>query len=264
LTSVRKLLLLAPLALALAACGGGGKSTSESGNPLVDAADSTAQATSEKTSVTGKVFLPGQTLTLRGDGGYDHSTDEGWQHIAVSTPGDGVSAIDEIFVKGVLWMKSSLFAEALPAGKQWVKVDINKAGKNLGFNFKALMGQTPADVLKQMQRTRTPVTTVGTEEIGGVETTHYRAAIDTTKIPAADTFQKLTTAKYKPIDVWVDDDSHIRQARFDYTAKIDPAMAPRARVVLTMKLIDFGTTVDVEPPKASLVVDVSDPVGSGG
>ena len=36
-------------------------------------------------------------------------------------------------------MKSTLFASALPAGKEWVKVDINKAGKNLGFNFKALM-----------------------------------------------------------------------------------------------------------------------------
>ncbi len=262
----RTLLLLAPLALVLvlAACGGG-KSTSSSGNPLVDAADATAQAGSETTSMTGKVFLPTQTLGLRGDGGYNHATDEGWQHVVVSVPGAGAPSIDEIFVKGVLWMKSPvLFAGALPSGKQWIKVDVNKAGKNLGFNFKALMGQTPADVLKQLQRTATPVKTIGTETIDGVETTHYRAAIDTKKIPAADKFQKLTTAAYKPIDVWVDEDGRVRQTRFDYTTKIDPSMAPRARVMLTMKLTDFGATADVEPPKANLVVDVSDPVGSGG
>ena len=92
------------------------------------------------------------------------------------------------------------------------------------------MGQTPADVLKQLQRTATPVKTIGTETIDGVETTHYRAAIDTRKIPAADKFQKLTRSVYKPIDVWVDGDGRVRQVRFDYTTKIDPAMAPRARV----------------------------------
>ena len=103
--------------------------------------------------------------------------------------------------------------------------------------------------------------TIGTEQIDGVETTHYRAAIDTKKIPAADNFQKLTTATYKPIDVWVDEDGRVRQVRFDYTAKIDPSMAPRARVVLTMKLTDFGATVDVAPPKANLVIDASAPAG---
>ena len=260
----RVLLLLAPLALVLAACGGGGKTTSGSGNPLVDAANATAEAGSETTSMTGKVILPAQTLALRGNGGYDHATDEGWQHVVVTVPGAGSPTIDEIFVKGVLWMKSILFTDSLPSGKQWVKVDINKAGKNLGFNFKALMGQTPTDVLKQLQRTATPVKTVGTEEIDGVETTHYRAAIDTRKIPAADNFQKLTKATYKPIDVWVDEDGRVRQARFDYTAKVDPSMAARARVVLTMKLSEFGATVDVEPPAAKLVVDASAPAGGGG
>lgn len=257
---MRKLLLLVPVALILVACGGG-KSTESSGNALLDAAEATAAAESELTSMTGKVILPTRTLTLKGDGGYAHTTDEGWQHVDVSIPGAGDASIDEIFVKGVLWMKLDLFAEVLPTGKQWVKVDLATAGRGLGFNFKALMGQTPADVLKQLRRTATPVTTVGTEEIDGVETTHYRAAIDTTKIPAADNFQKLTTAAYKPIDVWVDEDGQIRQVKFDYTTKIDPAAPERARVLLTMKLADYGTTVDVVPPAANLVVDVSAPAG---
>jgi hypothetical protein len=260
---MRRLILLAPIVLALVACGGS-KSTPSSGNPLADAADATAAAESEATSTTGTVTYGDQKLGLKGNGGYNHATDEGWQHVIVTVPGAGKPAIDQIFIKNVLWMKSTLFASALPPGKQWVKVDIAKAGRNLGFNFKALMGQTPADALKQLERTGTPVTTVGTEQIDGVETTHYRASIDATKIVPADNFQKLTQAAYKPIDVWVDGDGLVRQMRLDYTAKVDPAQAQRARVLLTMKLFDFGETVDVEAPAPAITVDASAPAGSGG
>jgi hypothetical protein len=255
---MRRLLLLAPLVLALAACGGGG--SNGSGNPLADAAESTAEAESEATTTSGTVTYGNTKLVLTGEGGYNHTTDEGWQHLVVSAA-SGKPVLDQIFVRNVLWMKSPIFADSLPKGKQWVKVDANKAGRGLGFNFKALMGQTPADVLKQMQRT-TAVKTIGTEEIDGVETTHYRAAIDPKKIPAADNMQKLTASVYKPIDVWVDDDGRVRQVKFDYTAKVAPSVTQRARILLTMKLHDFGMTVDVAPPGANLVVDASAPVGS--
>jgi hypothetical protein len=257
---MRRLLVLAPLALALAACGGGGGSNG-SGNPLVDAADSTAEAASEATTTTGTVTYGDTRLSLVGEGGYNHTTDEGWQHLVVSAP-TGKPVLDQVFVKNVLWMKSAeLLGADLPPGKEWLKYDANKARVDSGVNFKALMGQTPADVLKQLQRT-TNVKTIGTEEIDGVETTHYRAAIDPKKIPAADNMQKLTASVYKPIDVWVDEDGRVRQAKFDYTARVAPSMAQRARVLLTMKLHDFGMTVDVAPPGANLVVDASAPVGS--
>jgi hypothetical protein len=60
----------------------------------------------------------------------------------------------------------------------------------------------------------------------------------------------------------VDGDGLVRQVKFDYTTLVDPAQAPRARVLLTMKLSDFGETVDVEPPPAKTVVDVTAPVTS--
>ncbi len=82
-------LMLAPLVLVLAACGGG-KSTSSSDNPLVDAANATAEAGSEQDATSGKVTYDTPdgrtTLVLRGDGGYNHTTDEGWQHLVVSVP----------------------------------------------------------------------------------------------------------------------------------------------------------------------------------
>jgi hypothetical protein len=259
---MRRFAALVPLVLVLVlvACGGGGGESGGSDNPLVDAANATAEAGSESTSMTGIVAYDQTRLELEGEGGYNHTTEEGFQQLVVTVPTGEKPTLDEIFVRNVLWMKSDLFTAVLPEGKEWVKVDVAKAGTNLGFNFKALMGTTPADVLRQLQRTSPPIEELGEEEIDGVETTHYRASIDTAKIPRGDNLQRLADARYRPIDVWVDGDDLVRQVRLDYTAKVDPAMATRATVRLTMKLFDFGTTVDVEPPPANLVVDSTESV----
>jgi hypothetical protein len=257
---MRRLLPLALLAVVLAACGGGG--SSGSGNPVADAATATEEAGSELTKTSAKVTYPEQTFALSGNGGYNHTTDEGWQHLTLSVQ-EARRVIDEAFIGNVLWMKSDLFASLLPSGKEWIKVDTAKAGKQLGFNFKGLMGQTSADVLAQLERTAVPVKTIGKETVDGVDTTHYRASIDPKKAPPSKRIQKLTVPAYKPVDVWVDGDHRVRQVKLDFTAKAYTNQAMRAHVLLTMKLSDFGATVDVEPPTPSTVVDVTAPAGSG-
>jgi hypothetical protein len=254
---MRRLLPLSLLVVVLAACGGGG--SSGSGNPVADAAIATKAAGTELTKTDAKVTYPEQTFTLAG---YNHATGEGWQHLTLTVQA-AQRVIDEAFIGNVLWMKSDLFASLLPAGKEWLKVDTAKAGKQLGFNFKGLMGETSADVLAQLQRTAVPVTTIGKETVDGVDTTHYRASIDPKKVPANDRIQKLTASAYKPVDVWVDGDHLVRQVKLDFTTKAYTNQAMRAHVLLTMKLSDFGATVDVEPPTPSTVVDVTAPVGSG-
>ena len=110
-------------------------------------------------------------------------------------------------------MKSADSSTALlPSGKEWVKLDMSQA---TGQGRASTQGAAGADAggraCSSSQRTTTPVKTIGTETIDGVETTHYRAAIDTRKVPAAASFQKLTKAGFKPIDVWVDGDGLVRQ-----------------------------------------------------
>jgi hypothetical protein len=260
---MRRLLALALVPVVLAAAGCGGGDDGESTSPLADAVEETVKAPSEKVAVTGRstLGLPGRTLTFRGNGGYDHSTNEGWLHLTLVVAGGGKTSVDEAFIKNVFWIKSPLFAESLPPGKEWLEIDLRKANKNLGFNFKALLGQTPGDAITQLGRASERVTEVGTETVDGVETTHYRAPIDPTRIPPADKQQKLTKAVYKPVDVWIDEDDRVRQVRLDFTALSDPAEPERGRTVVTMKLFDFGETVDVEPPDPSLVVDSTDTVG---
>ena len=154
-------------------------------------------------------------------------------------------------------MKSAeLFAD-LPSGKEWLRYDVNKA-RGHGPNFKAVIGQSPADVLKTASADEGFRKTVGTETIDGVETTHYRAAIDPRKIPRTDRLQALTKAVYKPVDVWVDEDGLVRQVGSTTRPTSIPRRAART-FRLTMKLAEFGPTVDVEPPAADLVVDATAP-----
>jgi hypothetical protein len=262
---MRRLLLLAPLALALAACGGGGDGeTKPPGNPLVEAAQKTAEAVSEATSTTATVTYPGTTLRFEGRGGYNHTTDEGWQHLTLMLP-NGSGGMDQVFIKSAVWMKApELFGNDLPSGTEWLKYDVNKAKKNSGYNFKVLLGQNAADVLRQLRRTAPAVKTIGTETIHDVETTHYRATIDPKKTPKTDRAHALSKPVYKAVDVWVDEDGLVRQVRLAYTAQIDPARSIRANVRLTLKLDDFGTTVDVEPPAADITVDATADSGQSG
>jgi hypothetical protein len=254
---MRRLLPLALFALLLAACGGGG--SSGSGNPVADAVTATEKQVTELSHTTGKVTYPEQTFSLAGEGGWNHQTNEGWQHLTLMVQ-SAKRVLDEAFIGNVMWLKSDLFSSVLPSGKEWLKVDTAKAGKKLGFNFKGLLGESNADVLRQLERTATPVKTIGKETVDGVETTHYRATIDPKKIPKTDRIQKFTSPAYKPIDVWVDGHDLVRQVKLDYTTKAYTNQAMRAHVLLTMKLSDFGTTVDVEPPAPSTVIDVTAPV----
>jgi hypothetical protein len=246
--------------LALAGCGG---TKAENTDPIGTAVEKTIEQGSERTSVNGTVTLQGRPLQLTGQGGFDHVKQEGYQELEVTVPGSGSSRVDEVFVKSAFWLKSPLFTGSLPKGRQWVKVDLRRAGRSLGFNFKALLGQTPDDALEQLRRTGTGVSEVGEEEIDGVQTTHYRAPVDPRKVPANDKMQRLTAASYKPVDVWIDGDDLVRRIRLDFTARADPAQPVRAHAVITMTLSDFGAPIDVEPPAASLVVDATAPVGSG-
>ena len=73
--------------------------------------------------------------------------------------------------------------------------------------------------------------TIGEETVDGVDTTHYRAAIDRRRSPRPTGSQKLTAPAYKPIDAWVDGDGLVRQVKLDYTTKAyDQRQAMRAHV----------------------------------
>jgi hypothetical protein len=253
------LLLLVPLA---AACGGGGHKSSSTTTAGVSpvafvkgAAHKTAQAPSEHITLQGTTKVSGQAIGLSGQGDFDNAKKLGSVH-ATFTAGGLNGAIDEVVSGTTIYLKSPLFSAALPAGKTWLKLDLQKFGQSQGIDLSALTSQNPADALDQLARTGS-VTEVGDETIKGADTTHYRAHIDPAKVPQGKKLQALANAKYGPVDIWIGkDDGYVHRMRTSYSVKPTGTAAAQS-VAFTMDFSDFGKMVDVSLPPASSTVDAT-------
>jgi hypothetical protein len=125
-----------------------------------------------------------------------------------------------------------------------MKVDLQKAGRQQGIDFSALLTQSPGDQFKQLQSAG-KMTKVGEETIDGVDTTHYRGRVDFSKLPQGAKITRLTKARYGPYDVWVgNDDGLIRRLKTSYTYE-------QQRVATTMTFDDFGKDVTIDVPADS-------------
>lgn len=258
------LLMLVPLA---AACGGGHKSsgtTTAGVSPVAfvkGAAHKTAQAPSEHIKLQGTTKVSGQAIALNGQGDFDNAKKLGSVH-ATFTAGGLNGAIDEVVNGTTIYLKSPLFGAALPAGKTWLKLDLEKFGQSQGIDLSALTSQNPADALDQLARTGS-VTEVGDETIGGADTTHYRAHIDPSKVPQGKKLQALANAKYGPVDLWIGkDDGYVHRMHTSYTVKPTGTTAAQS-VAFTMDFSDFGKMVDVSVPPAAQTVDATKAAISG-
>lgn len=128
----------------------------------------------------------------------------------------------------------------------------------------------PGDLLTQLRGVTGPLTEVGHESIGGVDTVHHRGVIDLKKILAdhADELsanarseveaevQQLGSAGEMPVDVWIGDDGLLRQQRITMNAPDGTGS-----ISVTITFTDLGKPVDLAPPPADQVqrFDPNDP-----
>jgi hypothetical protein len=123
---------------------------------------------------------------------------------------------------------------------------------------------------------------VGTDELRGVETSHYKATIDTAKVEqlvpeaqrqALGGLGQSGSAKI-PIDVWIDADQRIRKLAIDLAA-IDQESPPAGpsgssgaplfslgaggtiEGSLVLEVYDYGKALDLELPPADQVADAA-------
>jgi hypothetical protein len=281
--SMRRVLLpflLAALACALTACGSSVKSSvKETIDPVADAATKSEQAGGFKTTMSVTLAAAGKQFTMRAHGAF--SPREGEMEMDLSEllgqagapPGtDGSMKAVYVTENGdpIMYLKLGFLSTMIPGGKPWVKLDLAKAGKAAGIDLSQLMGgasQNPADSLALL-RSEGDFTEVGTETLGGVETTHYNGTIDLTKAAAArgvsaDVIKRLEgvgAPSVFPADVWVDKSGYVRRFETSYDQTIDGSpMSMKMR----MDLSDYGTSVDVSPPPAADVFDATELASQG-
>lgn len=296
----RSLALVAALtfAFALSACGSAKKPGFQAGTlsakDLATVADKTSAIGGARIAMQQTMKLGSQgTLPSSVTGVVDvanrrgemtASTDVGG--LARAGSGDGGKLDEDIVFDGLtLYMKSVAFDQLLPAGKHWLKLDLDKLGQQVGIDMSALtQGSSgdPTQVLQYLKAASGDVTRVGTETVRGEPTAHYKATVDFNKLPDAvpagqraamrtsiRQVIKLSGSSTAPMEVWIGDDGIARRIVDTITTNI---AGQTAKITQRVELYDFGTKVDVTIPSADDTYDMSklgglsqgDSAGAGG
>ncbi|GAB3025048.1 hypothetical protein GCM10011376_10850 [Nocardioides flavus (ex Wang et al. 2016)] len=192
----------------------------------------------ETTSDTG-----GQTQTMSGTARFG---DDGME---MQATGSGAQAMDMILLDQAMYMKSP----ELGTGDKWLKIDLSDPNSLFGMIGKAT---DPEVMFKAMEEPK-DLELVGSEEVDGVDTNHYRITLDPTQYVKAMEFPAAMAdmlPKELVTEMWVDADNLPR--KFTQTTESPAAGGVKPTTSTTEGTYsDFGTDVEIEAPPASEVTE---------
>jgi hypothetical protein len=185
----------------------------------------------------------GQSQTMEGLARFG---DDGVEVKAAST---GAQPMELILIDQAMYVKSP----DLGSGDKWLKIDLSDPSSLFGMIGKA----TDPEAMFKAMETPKEVELLGSEEVDGVPTNHYRVTLDPANYLAAMGLpasmggmlpEELVT------EMWVDGDNLPR--KFSQALEV-PSVAGGKPTSTTSEgtYSDFGTDVDIEAPPADQVTE---------
>ena len=245
---------------ALAACGGSGGGDDRSpAEVLADSAAATRDAGTARTRVEQTTQVEGQEITsvVEGVGDFDSGDTQGT--ITVAAPGQPEQEAEIISQGTTAYIEASAFL-GLGVDAQWVKIDYQAVGEQMGFDFNAFR-QTGTQQLAFLSEA-VDAEEVGTETTGGVETTRYSFTIDLEELAQSGPEEirlsirsliEVTGIEELPAEAWIDQDDLLRRVTTTYAAEGQPTSAES-----TIEYSDFGVEVDVMSPREEDTIDITE------
>ena len=279
---------LAALVAATAAGCDGGTRASVTGAPisveqLAQSASTSAHATSGRFAFEISATVPGaeEPFSSTGGGAFDAASKRASFSVDLSslakllggffTAVTGASAKDapnlgdpagwkiEVVQDGTVgYVRFPAVSRRLPAGTSWIRAD-EKGVEVDGLELTQLEQSArtdPRELLDVLRAAAGEVETVGTEELRGTETAHYRATVDPAEYeklvsaaslgesPAlARQFVSQAGAGPIPVDVWLDGDGLVRRLSLSSSAT-KPGIADAGSASLSFELWDYDEVVD--------------------
>jgi hypothetical protein len=273
---------LVPVLMAAAVLAAGCGADDVSPEAIADAAEKTLRTKGMALTMEGSVEVPQLSEPLRFAGDGEMSTAGRVARLEVEfddPPADALGSIDaddlrfEVVTRDlVMYMRTPLIEDAEELdNKEWLKLDLRRASRQAGIDLGSFgqLGQNdPAQTLRFMRAVGEEVEEVGEEEVGGVETTHYKAVIDLRRyddsVPARDRAAaqesvrrliRLGGATF-PVEVWIDDQGLVRRDR--YTQSLGPA---GSEAVYQTEYHDFGRSVEIDVPDEDEAFDLTELTG---
>jgi hypothetical protein len=239
---------------------------------VAQAAERTSTSDGMRFSLLGEMELPEVgSVSFTGSGAVDVQDQRGYASMDMSAlarragaPGadQGDWTMEMVFDRRFVYMKFALLGAAL-GGKSWLGFDLERVSEELGVDSSLLrsqqqQGADPTSTLRFLKAASDEVEEVGTEQVRGVETTHYRATVDLSSFAGV---TELGGDDEMETDVWVGEDNLIRRVKWSQSIK--PQGTDQAvDAAFTCEYYDFGTEVQVEPPPAHDVQDMTQAVAA--
>jgi hypothetical protein len=243
--------------------------------PLAQAAERTAKYPGARMTFRGELEVPGSgtLISMRGKGSFNGETGLSRTKVtAAELPEGGPTAAEESFELEqvaeqsagtfVMYTRSEAFGE-LPEGAEWMMVDMSESTAQT-------QSLDPRDQLKILRSSK-DFEELGTEEVRGVETTHYRATVDQEaeverlreegEDEAADALELVIAANdgetTSEVEVWVDEKSTIHRMIMEIPFSIG-AIPSESTMRITIDLFDFGIKPDITVPDEDVVFDATE------
>jgi hypothetical protein len=258
MSSVRRATsLLAAALLALLAA-----SAAQAANPLVTAVKRSASARSAVIDMQVTTAAGGATIALTGTGAVRGREAK----LSVRTKTGPVAiAMDVILLREgpayVMYMRSPALQAQLPAGKSWLRYDLQNATTKLGIDFTKLV--ETSQTLGPLERGIVSTSRVGRETVAGSATTHYKAVVDLHRAAAAlPAYAKQLAALEGRLGtrigrstqhVWVGADGRIRRLRSSTPTVVQGV---KATSVQTLTYRAYDVAVSISAPPRSQVFDI--------
>jgi hypothetical protein len=287
--SLAGLAVLAALGAGAGALSGCGTSTTL--DPIARAAEVSSQQEGARFSLSVRLYSPmlsGTGFAVSANGYVDERKRTGELTMDLSgipgasnLPGGGAGTVKMIFAYPVIYMDMPFLAGQLPAGKTWMKLDLRKAAQAAGIDLSQLSSlnqDDPTQLLEYLRASSGGVTTVGSETLDGVATTHYRGTLQLgsilDRLPASyrdaakAALEKLGNAGAIPVEVWVDDQHRVRRMQMSLGASA-PASSPGSGAsavsgTVTIDFTSYGAVPPIVPPPDSEVFEASSLAGLAG
>ena len=292
------LIAAAAVAIAIGAAAliaGGDEGTSPAGaDAVAEAAERTGKVKGLRYTLSGTTESPelGREVPIRGEGVSDVGGQRAHMRMDMSAMADIMRDAGEtgefadpdtwqmeMFMDGrFMYMKFPLAEKGL-GGKAWAKMDLFKVSEAIGIDpalVRASQQQgDPTLMLRQLRTVSDEVKKIGTENVRGVESTHYRATVNLRKypevVPEADrekarrSIDKLVELsggrEESQMEVWVGEDGLVRRMKMEQFQK-QPGQSGVTRNNFTMEFTDYDAQVDVQPPHPDDVRDITEQVSA--
>ncbi|HEX4429664.1 MAG TPA: hypothetical protein VHZ96_10390 [Frankiaceae bacterium] len=243
---------------------------------LAGSVDKTLAAKNAKLRLDFTGSVAGQNISFGGDGIADFANKTFQLSLQLPAAAGISGTIEERVIGKDIYLMLPAAESAATGGKPWVKIDASdfSASSTTGLN---LTQEDPTQLLNTLRGVSDSVTKVGTAEVRGVQTTHYRAEVDLAKAVKAsgadasslNAFTKTLGSQTIPEDVYLDSSGLAR--RFSVTIKpVLPSSSAASSAgpvsfAITVDLYDFGSTdtSGITAPPASEVGTLPTGLGTG-